>query len=329
MVYGGKCAAHSRSPAFSLTVNANLLTVAIVIRGRCGLSKCISRYLLSMALADLMVLVVNVTLEFIKPMYFPGSFLDITPVCSIIFYLGVVAIDCSVSFTVLFTFDRFIAICFQKFKVKYCTEKTATVIITSVCVISLALNVGFCFIFEPAKVIDTIPMFCVVKSTFYTSPLWVAYYWLRVALTPLVPFVLIALLNALTIRHITRASRIRRELRGSGKGESHSDPEIENRRKSIILLLAISGSFILLWAVNVVHKICITITDAVFFQKYVTSVFNIIRITGLMLQSLSSCTNTVIYAVAQTKFRAEMLTLIKSPYDLMHSLTKLCLNKCV
>ncbi|XP_055487048.1 probable G-protein coupled receptor 139 [Leucoraja erinacea] len=305
-------------------VPANILTVVVVLRGRCGLSKCISRYLLSMALADLMVLVVNITVDRIKPMYFPGSFLDITPVCSIIFYLGVVTFDCSVWLTVLFTFDRFIAICFQNFKVKYCTEKTATVIITSVCVISLVLNVGFCFIFEPAKVIDNIPMFCVIKSTFYTSPLWAAYYWLRVALTPLVPFVLIALLNALTIRHITRASRIRRELRGSGKGESHSDPEIENRRKSIVLLLAISGSFILLWAVNVVHKICIGVTAAVFFQKDINNIFSIIAIIGVMLQSLSSCTNTVIYAVAQTKFRDEMVTLITSPFVL---LAKLCVKK--
>ncbi|XP_055522075.1 probable G-protein coupled receptor 139 [Leucoraja erinacea] len=326
MGFIGKCAARSESPPFSLTVNANLLTVAIVFRGRCGLSKCISRYLLSMALADLMVLVVNVSLEFIAPVYFTGSLLDITPVCSIIFYLGVVTIDCSVWFTVLFTFDRFIAICFQKFKVKYCTENTATVIITSVCVISLALNVGFYFIFEPAKVIDNIRMFCVIKSTFYTSPLWAAYYWLRVVLTPLVPFVLIALLNALTIRHITRASRVRRELRGSGKGESHSDPEIENRRKSIVLLLAISGSFILLWAVNVVHKICISIAATTSYLKYITDTLTIIRLTGNMLQSLSSCTNTVIYAVAQTKFRAEMVNLIQFPFELMHTLIKLCVK---
>ncbi|XP_072892125.1 probable G-protein coupled receptor 139 [Hemitrygon akajei] len=304
-------------------IPANTLTIVVLTRGRCGLSKCISRYLLAMAVADLIVLIVNIILPQIKDMHFPASILDYTPVCSLIFLLSVDAIDCSVWLTVAFTIDRFVAICLRKLRDKYCKESIAAMVVTLVCVLTFLLNIGFYFIFEPAETIDNQQMFCIIKSAFYTSPLWVAYYWLRTILTPFTPFVLISLLNTLTIRHIIRATRVRRELLGSGNGGSLNDQETANRRKSIVLLLTISGSFILLWVVNLFYKIFVILTDGRLFPGDYTNPLTILGEAGFMLQSLNSCTNTVIYAVAQKKFRAEIAMLIKSPFIL----TKILINQ--
>ncbi|XP_067865930.1 probable G-protein coupled receptor 139 isoform X1 [Heterodontus francisci] len=49
-------------------VPANLLTIVILSRGKCGLSKCISRYMVAMTTADLLVLIFDVILYEIKEM---------------------------------------------------------------------------------------------------------------------------------------------------------------------------------------------------------------------------------------------------------------------
>uniref|UniRef100_UPI00398EAD59 FMRFamide receptor-like n=1 Tax=Pristiophorus japonicus TaxID=55135 RepID=UPI00398EAD59 len=267
-----------------------------------------------MATADLMFIIVNVILLEINNIYFTHSFLNYTPVCSLSIALGYAAIDCSVWLTVSFTFDRFVAICYQRLRVKYCTEKTAAVAIATVCALNFAKNIPMYFLFERQKIIDNKSWFCVVKSSFYTSPVWVAFIWFYIVLTPFAPFVLILLLNALTIRHILSANRVRRGLRGNNNTENHKDPEMESRRKSIILLLAISGSFILLWLVNVTYGICVQTIDIEYTFAISDNLLSIMQESGFMLQSLSSCTNTFIYAAAQSKFRKQLINVITCPY---------------
>uniref|UniRef100_UPI00398EE3F4 probable G-protein coupled receptor 139 n=1 Tax=Pristiophorus japonicus TaxID=55135 RepID=UPI00398EE3F4 len=281
-------------------VPANLMTIVILSRGKCGLSKCITRYLVAMAAADLMFIIFNVILFEIKNIYFTHSFLNYTPVCRLNIALGYAAMDCSVWLTVSFTFDRFVAICYQNLRVKYCTEKTAAVAIATVCALNFAKNIPMYFMFERQNIIDNESWFCVVKSSFYSSPVWVAFFWFTIVLTPFTPFVLILLLNALTIRHILSANRVRRGLRGNNNTENHKDPEMESRKKSIMLLLTISGSFILLWLVYVTFDICVQIIDIEYTFTFFDNPLNIMQVTGFMLQSLSSCTNTFIYVAAQT-----------------------------
>uniref|UniRef100_UPI00398E7D6B probable G-protein coupled receptor 139 n=1 Tax=Pristiophorus japonicus TaxID=55135 RepID=UPI00398E7D6B len=302
-------------------VPANLITIFILSRGKCGLSKCFTRYLVAMAAADLMFLIFDVILFEIKDAYFPYSFLNFTPICSLIITLLFIFSDCSVWLTVAFTFDRFIAICYQTLRTKYCTEKTVTLVITVVCLFSILENVPLYFVFEPREIIDNVPWSCSVKSSFYTLPMWVAFLWLETILSPIVPFVLIVLLNAMTIRHIVLANRVRSSLRGN-KVQNPTDPEVENRRKSIILLLAISGSFILLWMVNVIVFICVQFVDAQFLDANYTDSFTIAEQSGYMLSCLSACTNTFIYAVSQNKFREELKIVIKHPLALITNLIK-------
>uniref|UniRef100_UPI00398F7B13 probable G-protein coupled receptor 139 n=1 Tax=Pristiophorus japonicus TaxID=55135 RepID=UPI00398F7B13 len=301
---------------------ANLVTIVILSRGKCGLSKCITRYLVAMAAADLMVLINEVILYEINDAYFPNSFLNYTPICSLNLTLCYSFIDCSVWLTVAFTFDRFIAICNQTLRTKYCTEKTAAVVIAVVCFFSVLENAPIYFVFEPRKIIDNVPWSCHVKSSCYTSPLWLAYLWFETILTPFAPFVLILLLNALTCRHIVLANRVRRGLQTNNYVQNHTDPEMENRRKSMILLFTLSYNFILLWMVSFIVFICVQFTDTQFMKANSKDSFTIAEQFGYMLRCLSSCTNTFIYAVSQSKFREELKNVIRHPLAFITNLIK-------
>ncbi|XP_067877765.1 probable G-protein coupled receptor 139 [Heterodontus francisci] len=291
--------------------DTNLLAIVILSRGKCGLSTCTTRYLVAMATADLLLIITDVILWRISNYYFTGSVMNITPVCSVIAVLGYEARDCSVWFTVTFSFDRFVAICCQKLKTKYCTEKTVAVVLATTCILFCLKNVPFYFTFEPGEIIDNVPWFCYLKPSYYTEPGWMGLDWLDTVLTPLLPFVLILLLNTLTVRHILVASRVRKGLRGKSKGENCSDPEMESRRNSVILLFAISGSFILLWLTYVIYFSISNITGT-YLEDYTHPLY-VFGQVGYMLQILSCCTNTSIYGATQSKFRQQVKNAVKYP----------------
>ncbi|XP_048472442.1 probable G-protein coupled receptor 139 [Rhincodon typus] len=298
-------------------VPANILTIVILSNGKCSLSKCITYYMVAMAVADLMVLIFDVLLYKIKEIYFPKSFLDYSQTCSLKITFSFISTDCSVWLTVAFSVDRFISICCQKLRTKYCTAHTSVVVIAVICGLSALQNFPTYVMNEPGQIIDSTPWFCVLKATFYTLPSWIAYLWLETILTPFAAFFLILLFNSLTIRHILVTSKARRDFRSSS-----NDPEVENRRKSIILLIAISGNFIFLWMLISVCQIFVQTTQNEFYNTDYSDSFTVAEQVGYMLQLLSSCTNTVIYGVAQTKFRSELKEMIKYPFALPIKLIK-------
>uniref|UniRef100_UPI00398ED347 probable G-protein coupled receptor 139 n=1 Tax=Pristiophorus japonicus TaxID=55135 RepID=UPI00398ED347 len=301
-------------------VTVNMVAIVILSRGKCGLSKCITRYLVGMAAADLFVVVTDVILNRINIMYFPVNFLSITPVCSVLVVLCIAFIDCSVWFTVAFTFDRFIAICCQKLRTKYCTQRTATVVLGAVCVVSPIRCIPFYFTFQPKIIIDQVPWFCFSNESFYNSPFWSAYEWIDSIITPLVPICLIVSFNALTVRHIIAANRIRRGLRNNGQDQN--DQKMENRKKSMILLFTLSGNFILLWMIYVVYSLNWLVENYNYIDKYLNTPLYRVQQVGFMLQLLSACTNTCIYGLTQTKFREELKSAMKYLFTLNEKLLK-------
>ncbi|XP_067869931.1 probable G-protein coupled receptor 139 [Heterodontus francisci] len=307
----------------AIGVPANLAVIVILSRGRCGLSRCITYYLMSMAVTDLLVMITAVIFNRIAGVYFPDSFLSITPVCSLRVVLNNAIVDSSVWITVTFTFDRYMAICCPKLKIKYCTEKTAAWVIGIVSVVSCLKNIFLYFIYKPLYIINSVPWFCSIKLIFYTSPAWVAYDWIHRILTPCLPFILILLLNALTVRHILAASGSRRRLRAHRNGHTQSDPEMESRKKSIVLLFCISGSFILLYLPFLINFLYIRIAKFTYFSG---SNFNqsnfILQEGGYMLQLLSSWVNPFIYAGTQRKFREEIKNGVNYPLSLILKLFK-------
>ncbi|XP_048475355.1 sex peptide receptor-like [Rhincodon typus] len=301
-----------------LREETNLAIIVILSRRRCGLSRCITYYLVSMAVTDLLVMITAVILSRIAGIYFPSSFLSITPLCSLRSSLIYAAIDSSAWLTVAFSFDRFVAICCQKLKIRYCTQMTAGLVIAIVSILSCIKNTFMYFIYEPMYIGNNVPWYCGIKLEFYTSIAWAVYDLIRSTLTPCLPFILILLLNALTVRHILVANRARKRLQTRSNGKRQSDAEMEKRRKSMILLFAVSGSFILLYSVFFVTVLYVRISNVAYSSgsDFTESKF-ILEETGYMLQFFSSCINPFIYAGTQGKFREELKNGVKYPFSLI------------
>ncbi|XP_062915610.1 probable G-protein coupled receptor 139 [Mobula hypostoma] len=298
------------------------MAIYILSRGKCGLSKCTTRYLLAMAAVDLLLITTEVILRKINDHYFSMCFLDITIVCRTNLVLTYIAVDCSVWFTVTFTFDRYVAICCQKLRTKYCTEKTAAIVLATTGILLCLQNVPFYFLIEHRRIIDNVPWFCVTKSSYYTEPGWVIYDWFDACLNPLLPFAVILPLNVMTVRYVLVASRVRKCLKGQSNGANCSDSEIKNRKKSIVLLFTLSGSFIFLWLTFVVEFVYYQITGT--GGEWNDSEF-IFHEAGFLLTNISCCTNTFIYAATQTKFRDQLKNAVK--YSISSGLQKI--NKTI
>ncbi|XP_055521822.1 G-protein coupled receptor 15-like, partial [Leucoraja erinacea] len=298
----------------------NLVAFVILSRGKCGLSTCITRYLVGMAAADLLVIISNPLLRRVGQHYFPQSFLHITPVCSLTIVLLSTSTHVSVWLTVAFTFDRFVAICCEKLKTKYCTKETAGVVIGTVSVMSCLASIPWYFIYKPSKLIDGVPWFCVVTREFYTSVAWGTFDVTDRILTPCIPIFLVLLLNGLTTGRILAAGIVRRRLRGSS-GEKGKDPEMEKRNKSIVLLFSITGSFILLWITQLVFMVYRRIATVQSYISYSDPNY-ITEQISFMLQVLSTCTNTCIYVLTQSQFREELKKAVKYPLNAVVKLIK-------
>uniref|UniRef100_UPI00398ED39B probable G-protein coupled receptor 139 n=1 Tax=Pristiophorus japonicus TaxID=55135 RepID=UPI00398ED39B len=268
-----------------------------------------------MAAADRQVVILDLILRQIPVRYSSQfHFVMSIPVCNIHAVLLYAATDCSVWFTVTFTFHRFVAICCQKLKTKYCTERTAAVVLETVTVLSCLKDIFWYFMLTGKYYLDNDPWFCYRRDGVVGSTVWAIIELLHYILTPFVPFVLILLLNAPTVRHILVASRARRRLRGPSHGGGPRDPEMESRRKSVILLFVISGNFILFWSTYVVYSIC----NRLWYIGFnAVSLPLCVQELGFMLQPLSCCTNTCIYAVIQTKFREQLKNVMKYPFNVI------------
>ncbi|XP_062895481.1 probable G-protein coupled receptor 139 [Mobula hypostoma] len=275
---------------FPVSLSANLLAIVNVSRGKCGLSKCVNRYMVGMAAADLLLVISYPLLTWTAWIYFPGSFRFITPVCRLCGWLIFASTATSVWLTVAFTFDRFVAICCEKLKTKHCTERTAAVDIGTVSGLACLESVPWGFVYEPLVIMDSVPWYCVHTSSYKGAPSWAAFAMFHRILTPCVPFFLILLLNIRTVRKILaarRARRARRGLRGRRNGENDKDREMENRRKSIVLLFSISASFILCWITQQAFYIYQRISMSFVYYSVTDPRYLIEDISG-MLQILSS-----------------------------------------
>ncbi|XP_059502962.1 probable G-protein coupled receptor 139 isoform X1 [Stegostoma tigrinum] len=301
-------------------VPVNVVTIYVLLYKDCGLSPCVRRYLGAMALADLLVIILDLILRHIPIVYNEQFyFLFSIPVCNIHAVLLYAATDCSVWFTVTFTFDQFVAICCQKLKSKYCSEKTAAVLLGTVTVLSCLKNIFWYFMLTARYFLVNSPWFCYATLGVFFSRFWITIEFLHHMLTPTLPFLLILLLNVFTVRYILVTSRARRRLRAHTNGDVQCDTEMRNRKKSIILLFVISANFILSWAMLMVYSIWVRMSNLGYDSMYLDA---FVQELGFMLQLLSCCANTVIYAVTQTKFRQQLKNVLKYPITQIHQSIK-------
>ncbi|XP_038644231.1 probable G-protein coupled receptor 139 [Scyliorhinus canicula] len=295
-------------------VSVNVVTIVILSRGKCGLSSSTTCYLVAMASADLLVVFLDLILRQI-PIAYQLRSLKFIPVCNIHAVLLYAVTDCSVWFTVAFTFDRFIVICCQKLKSRYCTDRTAAWVLGTVAVLSTSKDTSWYFMLTAWYWRNNSPWFCYMETRIKISRFWGVIELLHNIFTPGLPFVLILLLNVLTVRDILVSSRARKRLRNESNVNSQKDPEMESRRKSIILLFAISGNFIVLWSILMTYSMWWRIFNMAMYGYMPVFVLEI----GFMMQLLSCCTNTCIYAITQRNFRKQLINVVYIPlYKIVH-----------
>ncbi|XP_043541529.1 probable G-protein coupled receptor 139 [Chiloscyllium plagiosum] len=252
-----------------------------------------------MATVDLLVVIIEIILSKIKNDYFPNSFLDITPVCSVSYALRRVVIDCSVWFTIAFTFDRYVTICCEKLKAKYCTEKTATVVLATTGNLLCLKNIPIYFRFVPYKIVNNVSWYCSNSDAYNDDPVWRGFNNFEKILTPILPFGLILFLNALTVRHIIVASHVRQGLKCQSKGDTSRDREMESRRQCVVLLFAISGSFIFMWLWYILYYF--DADDPLDSDgEYIFKQF------AYMLRNLNCCTSAIVYVASLPRFRENL-----------------------
>jgi len=293
-------------------LTVNLVTIVVLSRKQCGLSQCVTRYLVAMSVADLLVIILDLIFRQIPIVFYEQfDFLKSIPVCNIHAVLLYAATDCSVWFTLTFTFDRFVAICSQRLKSKYCTKKTAAVVLATVTVLSCLKNTFWYFMLLGDYYLWNEPWFCDASDDVKSSPVWGAIEFVHNILNPCVPFIVIVMLNVVTVSKILVTSRARRRLRAHGNRESARDTELESRRKSIILLIVISANFIVFWSLFMFYSMWSRMWYMEFTLIYVP--YAVMEL-GFMLQLLSCCTNTLIYAVTQTRFREQLKNVLTYPF---------------
>ncbi|XP_069771767.1 probable G-protein coupled receptor 139 [Narcine bancroftii] len=288
---------------------ANLVVIVILSRGKCGLSKCTARYLAGMAMADLISVVTGVLFDQINNIHHYSPYLFITPICALNIVVRLSVMDSSVWLTVAFTFDRSIAICSQKLRERYCTERTAAVVTLMVPLVTCARYVPCYFAVKPLYVNDRIPWYCIENTEFVVTPQFRAYRVFNSIMTPLLPFCLIILFNTLIISHIIFVNKLRRSLRKNS--ERQKDSEVENRRKSMFLLFALSINFILLWIPFTICFMKWPTQNYFYLDKYLNTPSYVLQQCGFMLQFLSTCTNTCIYTLSQREFRKQLKNGVK------------------
>ncbi|XP_078075258.1 putative G-protein coupled receptor 139 [Mustelus asterias] len=297
---------------------ANFVTILVLSRRNCGLSRGIVLYLVCMATADLMVLLFC-TLNSLLYSYFPFCFLFYTAVCRTGAIICFTSIDCSVWLTVAFTFDRFVSICCHGLRTRYCNKRTASWVIAAVCAANLLRNIPFYFKYTHYGTINSIPWGCATNFNFFSLPGFMVFYWLHHILNPLLPYVLILGFNVLTVWNIVLSSRARKALRDRKKQVQGGDPEMANRRRSIILLFTVSGCFVLLWLPKITVFLVMEISNNHFYPSY-NHPLAIADISGANLFYLSSCTNTTIYALTQSKVRQVLKGAVKCPFTFISQL---------
>ncbi|XP_069748563.1 probable G-protein coupled receptor 139 [Narcine bancroftii] len=292
----------------------NLTAIVILCRRKCGLSKCVTHYLVGMAASDLMGVLIAVVVDQINNIYVYATFLFRTPICAVLLVLRIATMDSSVWLTVAFTFDRCAAICSRKLRERFCTERIATVVIVVVGIGCCARCIPYYFAVGPYIISDRGPGRCVFKAEYFTAAFWKGYQLFNSIVTPLLPIGLIVLFNTLTISHILAANRIRRGF--CHIADNQKDGEQENRRKSMILLFALSANFILLWIPFVGYTMNWQVQNYYVTDRYLNTPPYILQQVGFMLQFLCTCTNTCIYTLSQKKFREELKNGVKRPLGL-------------
>lgn len=283
--------------------SANTITFLIILRRNCMLSKSSTFYLMAMSVADNLVLLFIVVLELSVKYHQQEPFWSYEPWCSLrdIFNYG--AYNASTWLVVVFTVERFISIHTWKAKNKICTQRCAAWTITAVFLFSHLCAVPY--FWSNASVYTNNQTRCIYRpeaSSHFIHTL----VWFQTLQAYVFPFLIILTLNGLTLRLISLSNRVHITADLTSRVNKVMPLLRSRKRKSVVLLVTVSMSFVLLSVTRAITQIILRTTHMYTLDRNDYNLkINIAADTGTMLSLSNAAANMYLYVCTQSKFRQE------------------------
>lgn len=273
------------------------------------LSRSSTFYLMAMAVADNLVLIFIVILELSVKYHQQEPFWSYDPWCSLrdIFNYG--AYNASTWLVVVFTVERFVAIHTWKMKTKICTPRCSAWTITAVFFFSHLSAIPYYW--SNASVYVNNQTSCVYDTE---VPLLFIHslVWFQTLQAYIIPFLIILTLNGLTLRLISLNNRVHVTSDLTSRVNKVTPLLRSRKRKSVVLLVTVSMTFLLLSVTRAVTQIILRTTHMYTFDRDDYSLqINIAADTGTMLSLSNAAANMYLYVCTQSKFRQQFLACLR------------------
>ena len=296
---------------------ANIITFLIFWRRNCMLSRSSTFYLMAMSVADTGVLVCFVVLELVVKFHSAAPFWARQPWCSLrdLFTYG--SYNASTWLVVTFTAERFLAINTWSLKSRLCTPRCALWAISSIYVLSHLLAVPHLWANVSEYDRQLGRWTCVYNAQ---APILFIHSLVgfQTLLSYILPFPIIITLNGLTLHHISVCNRIWPAQEPPVSSATAAKPGLRvapilrsRRRKSVVLLVTVSMTFLMLSVVRAVTQIILRTSSPELKRQDYGLPLNVAADLGTMLCLSNAAVNMYLYAATQTKFRQEVIACAK------------------
>ncbi|XP_066457670.1 probable G-protein coupled receptor 139 [Eleutherodactylus coqui] len=292
-------------------IPSNLLTFLIFWRRNCGLSPSCRCYMMAIAVADTMVLIQIVILELILKVYTEEPFWSRKPWCMIRDVLTYGSYNTSVWLVVCFTIERFVAIRAVRVKPKICTKKYTLSLIVAVFFCAHLLAIPYIWSNESKPMNGTNRFKCVYNAELPKRHVD-GMVWFQYTLVYIIPLVIIYTLNGFILKQICESNKVHGEMRQKRQSFSAFVMVKNQRLKSVVLLVSISMTFSYLCTTRFVTQILIKTVHYDIDRNDYSKGINIAADIGTMLDLTNAAVNMYLYACTQSRFREEIIQLIKS-----------------
>ncbi|XP_073325801.1 probable G-protein coupled receptor 139 [Pagrus major] len=283
--------------------SANTITFLIILRRNCMLSKSSTFYLMAMSVADNLVLLFIVVLELSVKYHQQEPFWSYEPWCSLrdIFNYG--AYNASTWLVVVFTVERFISIHTWKVKTKICTQRCAAWTITAVFLLSHLCAIPY--FWSNASVYTNNQTRCIYRPE-APSRFIHTLVWFQTLQAYIFPFLIILTVNWLTLRLISLSNRVHITADLTSRVNKVMPLLRSRKRKSVVLLVTVSMSFVLLSVTRAITQIILRTTHMYTLDRNDYNIkINIAADAGTMLSLSNAAANMYLYVCTQSKFRQE------------------------
>ncbi|XP_018541433.1 probable G-protein coupled receptor 139 [Lates calcarifer] len=289
--------------------SANIITFLIIWRRNCMLSKSSTLYLMAISVADSLVLIFIVVLELSVKYHQQEPFWSYEPWCSLrdIFNYG--AYNASTWLVVVFTVERFVAIHTWKMKTKICTPRCAAWTITAIFVFSHLFAIPH--FWSNTSVYVNNKTRCIYNPE-APSQFIHTLVWFQTLQAYIFPFLIILTLNGLTLRLISLSNRVHITTDLTSRANKVMPLLRSRKRKSVVLLVTVSMSFMLLSVTRAITQIILRTTPMYTCDRNDYNLqINIAADTGTMLSLSNAAANMYLYVCTQSKFRQEFLACVR------------------